>query len=176
MQHMKQLSLFLLIAGVSYQSMAAIGAEEQSLLKSRQEVIKRYVEDLASGNAEEMKKLFEPDGIVVSTSRGAVKAEEFFYSFLPLINQANTQIHARYSVDSDLNRYGARFHFDFVLNDGEQGGGEYVDEFVFLEGTSKLSAVYMFENLKFPEHYLMYYKWLSSGESSTSLNHPQDYC
>ncbi|KTD51111.1 nuclear transport factor 2 family protein [Legionella quateirensis] len=155
MQQMKLLSLILLITGVSYQSMAAIGTDDPFLLKSRQEVIKQYVDDLASGNAEEMKKLFEPDGIVVSTSRGTVKAEEFFDSFLPLINQANTQIHARYSVDSDLNRYGVRFHFDYVLHDGEQGGGEYVDEFVFLEGTSKLSAVYMFENLKFPEHNLM---------------------
>ena len=53
---------------------------------------------------------------------------------------------------TDQNRFAARFHFKFKLKDGEEGNGEYIDEFVFTEHSTKLSAVYMFENLKFPSN------------------------
>jgi len=43
----------------------------------------------------------------------------------------------------------ARFFFSFDMKDGYKGHGEYVDEFVFVNNSSKLAAVYMFENLNF---------------------------
>lgn len=135
-------------------SMVSNAALSGDLIKERQAVIQEYIDDLAHGDAENIKKLFEQNGVVISTSQGKVNAYQFFDSFLPLIQQANTQIHARYISGSDNNRLVARFHFDYILIDGEQGGGEYVDEFVFLDNSSKLLAVYMFENLKFPDQYI----------------------
>lgn len=145
----------LLLSTILSSSFVYAGTNEGTLIEERKAAVRQYIDFLGQGNADEMKKLFANNGIVVSTSRGKVNAAEFFDSFLPLIQVGNTQIHEQYFVDSGLKHYGARFHFDFVLTDGEQGGGEYVDEFVFAYGSAKLQAVYMFENLKFPDNALL---------------------
>ena len=121
----------------------------QSLEDQRQAVISQYVADLEKADYQHIVQLFEKNGIVISTSRGKVDAKEFFYGFLPNIQSAHTELHQAFSGTMDHHRYAARFYFSFTLKDGEQDQGEYVDEFVFADHSTKLSAVYMFENLKF---------------------------
>lgn len=123
--------------------------DASSLLELRKEVIMHYIDDLQQADYKNISALFEKNGTVVSTSRGKVNAKEFFYAFLPEIASATTELHQTFVSDVDQNRFGARFHFNFTLKDGEKGNGEYVDEFVFADNSSLLTAVYMFENLKF---------------------------
>jgi hypothetical protein len=118
------------------------------LSSERKAVIMQYIGDLQKADYKDIAQLFEKNGFVVSTSRGHVNAKDFFYAFLPNVSTANTEIHQTFFNDADQT-YAARFHFSFKLRDGELGDGEYVDEFVFSDHSSKLSAVYMFENLKF---------------------------
>lgn len=119
------------------------------LSAKRGKVIKQYVMDLQKADYKHIVQLFEKNGIVISTSRGKIDAKEFFYSFLPNIDSANTDLHQIFNNDMNTDRMAARFQFKFKLKDGEEGNGEYVDEFVFANHSIKLSGVYMFENLKF---------------------------
>lgn len=120
-----------------------------NLQQTRESVTKRYIQDLQKADYKDISELFEKNGFVVSTSRGKVDAKTFFYSFLPNIIWAKTEVHQDYHNVKDVNRYSTRFNFTFKLKDGEAGNGEYVDEFVFANNSDKLTAVYMFENLKF---------------------------
>lgn len=124
-------------------------AQDNAIIKeARVQVAKQYIQDLQNADYKDITQLFEKDGIVVSNSRGKVDAKEFFYSFLPNINLAKTELQQVFIGDTDKNRIAARFHFTYKLKDGEEGQGEYVDEFIFSDNSTKLSAVYMFENLK----------------------------
>lgn len=128
---------------------AAQNTENTSLSKEREQVIEQYIDDLQKADAQDISTLFAENGIVVSTSKGKVSARDFFYSFLPEIEFASTELHGFFSNGTAVNHYAARFHFSFNLKDGEQGEGEYVDEFIFAPNSSQLVAVYMFENLHF---------------------------
>ncbi|OGT52488.1 MAG: hypothetical protein A3E84_03160 [Gammaproteobacteria bacterium RIFCSPHIGHO2_12_FULL_42_13] len=130
-------------------AIAAQNNNSISLEEARKEVVKRYIVDLQKADYKDIAQLFDQNGIVISTSRGKVNAKEFFYSFLPDVASANTETHQYFIGDTDVNRIAIRFHFSFKLKDGEKGDGEYVDEFVFSNNDTKLSAVYMFENIKF---------------------------
>lgn len=118
----------------------------------RMEVVREYIADLERADAERMSELFSEGAIAVSTSRGEVDAKSFFNAFLPMIETAETQVKQVFINPIDENRLAARFHLAYTLIDGEEGEGEYMDEFVFLENSSYLSRVYMFENLKFSPH------------------------
>ena len=115
----------------------------------REQVIREYVLDLGRGDADAISSLFEEGGTVISTSKGKVDAKEFFHGFLPEIDAATTEVHQLFNNTVDDNRFAARFYFKFHLKDGDEGSGEYIDEFIFSDNSNKLSAVYMFENLKF---------------------------
>lgn len=119
------------------------------LQANREHIMHQYILDLAKANSEDIISLFEENGTVISTSRGLMSAHDFFLAFLPSIASATTEVHQTFVNPTDTNRIAARFHFNFVLKDGETGDGEYVDEFVFAKNSSKLSQVAMFENLKF---------------------------
>ncbi len=134
--------------GVAHSAMADQKADAL-LRQQREQVIVRYVLDLQQANYQDISQLFVKDGIVVSTSRGEVKAQPFFYSFLSNVTLAKTELHQVFSSYLENHRYAARFHFSFKLKDGETGNGEYMDEFVFKDASIKLATVYMFENLKF---------------------------
>jgi hypothetical protein len=104
----------------------------------------------SSTSLQDITQLFDKNGIVISTSKGKINAKEFFYAFLPEILTASTEEHQAFFSSDNSNHLGARFHFKFKLKEGEAGEGEYTDEFVFMDNSTKLEAVYMFENLKFP--------------------------
>jgi len=144
-------SITLMNCASAAQANASIPLKNTSSLlqDERMQVVKQYIIDLQKADYKDITRLFEKNGIVVSTSRGKVNAKDFFYAFLPNIQLASTQLNQTFMSDSDGNRMAARFHFIFKLKDGEEGSGEYVDEFVFSNNSSKLSSVYMFENLKF---------------------------
>lgn len=127
-------------------------ADNLSLEAKRQAVVASYVNNLAHADLDGMQAIFSGEATVVSTSAGEKNALEFFAGFFPLINQAHTELHHRFTSVTDKNRYGARFHLDYQLYDGEIGDGEYVDEFVFYDNSDQLKTIYMFENLKFPQH------------------------
>lgn len=147
--NIKHLSVSLLLLLASHPLMATTH-DEAELRAKREHVIHQYILDLGKADYEDITRLFDDKGTVVSTSRGNVNAQEFFYGFLPSIQSATTAFHQSFMSTNDNNRYAARFHFDFKLNDGETGEGEYVDEFIFAKHSTKLITVYMFENLKFP--------------------------
>jgi len=111
-------------------------------------VIREYLHDLQTANASAITGLFVPGGEVISTSQGRVNASGFFNSFLPEIASAEVSIHKIYNGFGTNEGYSASFHFSWIMNDGSQSGGNYVDEFIFEKGTNKLVAVYMYENLK----------------------------
>lgn len=117
----------------------------------REQVIHQYILDLGKADYRDITSLFEKGGTVISTSRGNVDAKEFFYSFLPEVKSAATKFHQEFISKTDKDRYTARFHFTFTLKNGETGDGEYVDEFLFGNESTRLTSVYMFENLKFNE-------------------------
>ena len=139
----------LLLLTLSNTAMASQSNEKTSLQQDREQVIKQYIRDLQQADYKDISQLFDSNGTVVSTSRGQINAKEFFYSFLPEITSASTEQHQSFISSDDSNHYASRFHFKFKLKDGETGEGEYTDEFVFVSDSIKLSAVYMFENLKF---------------------------
>jgi hypothetical protein len=121
----------------------------QDLLTERKQVIEQYLLDLQKADYKDITQLFEKNGYVVSTSKGKINAKEFFYVFLPKVKSAKTESHNIFISDQDPNTLAGRFHFTFAFNSGEEENGEFVDEFVFSPNSSKLSAVYMFENMKF---------------------------
>jgi len=127
----------------------AIAKEEISLQTTREATVKEYIVALGKADYKTITALFAKNGEVISTSRGKVNAKEFFYAFLSNVVTAHTEAHQYFIHPADPNRVAARFHFDFKLKNGEEGAGEYIDEFVFTESSNQLSAVYMFENLKF---------------------------
>lgn len=122
---------------------------DATLAGERQNVAKQYILDLQKADYKDIVQLFEKNGKVVSTSRGEMDAKEFFYAFLPYINEAKTEIHQFFKASEGSDRLAVRFHFTYKMKDGEEGEGEYVDEFVFAQHSAKLTQVYMFENLKF---------------------------
>lgn len=126
-------------------------ADNLPLGEKRQAVVAKYIDNLAKADLEGMQAIFSSEATIVSTSAGEKNALEFFAGFFPLINTAHTHLNQRFISVTDTNRYGARFHLDYQLHDGESGNGEYVDEFVFYDNSAQLKAVYMFENLKFPK-------------------------
>ncbi len=139
----------LILLSASY---AQANSDNLSLKEKRQMVVASYVTYLARADFKGMQAIFTNEATVVSTSAGEKNALAFFSGFFPLIQQAHTELHQRFASLTDKNRYGARFHLDYQLLDGEAGAGEYVDEFVFYDNSDQLKAVYMFENLKFPEN------------------------
>lgn len=139
--------LGLAIFTLTHVALAAQPTEIQ-LKEAREKIVKQYILDLQKADYKDITQLFEKNGMVISTSQGKVDAKEFFYSFLPSISSASTELHQYYVGETDQNRTTARFHFSFELKDGEKGEGEYMDEFIFSKNSTKLIAVYMFENLK----------------------------
>ena len=132
------------------QPVLANSSQSPEIQKSeREQVVYQYIVDLAQADYEGIAQLFDEGGIVISTSRGQANAKEFFYSFLPQVETATTEIHQTFTSKEDPNRFAARFHLVYHLKNGDLGDGEYVDEFIFAENSNKLAAVYMFENLKF---------------------------
>lgn len=139
----------LLLIALGNNGMAAQSMPSVDLSAAREQIIHQYINDLGAANDDDVSALFAQNGVVVSTSRGTVNAADFFHSFLPNIGSATTEFHQAFIGHVDPNRYAARFHFRFALKDGETGDGEYVDEFLFADNSSKLLSVYMFENLLF---------------------------
>lgn len=144
----KSISYLTLFVAI-FTNQAIADQHTQSLESQRQVIISQYIADLGKADYQHIVQLFEKNGIVISTSRGKVDAKEFFYGFLPNIETATTENHQVFNGSMNNNRYAARFYFSFKLKDGEEGAGEYIDEFVFTDHSTKLTAVYMFENLKF---------------------------
>ena len=140
----------LVLLSVQY---AHANTDNLSLDEKRQTTVANYINHLGNANLEGMQAIFGDDSIVVSTSAGEKNALTFFSGFFPLINKAHTELHQRFTSITDKNRIGARFHLDYQLHDGENGTGEFVDEFVFYDNSDQIKAVYMFENLKFPNKY-----------------------
>ncbi len=128
MKMLLKLSTFMIVI---YTASGIGGDKDISLQEAQKQVAKRYIIDLQKGDYKDITQLFAQDGFVVSTSKGKVNAKDFFYSFLPNIVRAKTELNQTFISDKEPNRISARFHFTFKLNDGEEGGGEYIDEFVF---------------------------------------------
>jgi len=141
--------LSILTLSVAAQSVMAAAPDVSELQAQREHVMHQYITDLGKADAEHISSLFVEGGEVISTSRGQVDARAFFSAFLPEIASAETAYHQTFNSQEDKDHYAARFHFNFMLKDGETGDGEYVDEFVFKPGSALLTNVYMFENLKF---------------------------
>jgi hypothetical protein len=134
---------FLLILAISTPAWAS------SLIEEREQVIHQYVTDLQQADYQNISNLFIDGGTVISTSKGPINAKDFFYGFLPEIESAQTELHQALISGTDYNRLAARFKFSFQLKNGETSTGEYVDEFLFANNSTKLVQVAMFENLKF---------------------------
>lgn len=122
---------------------------DAALIDARQKIANQYILDLQNADYKNIVQLFEKNGKVVSTSRGEMDAKEFFYAFLPYIQEAKTEIHQFFKAKDGSDKLAVRFHFTYKMKDGEEGEGEYIDEFIFAHASAKLTQVYMFENLKF---------------------------
>src|SRR3989344_5091013 len=104
--------------------------------------IQRYLNNLQTGNADDMANLFMPNGYVYSTTKGKMNAITFFNAFLPQIKTAQVTIRNIYKQDGGYGSwYAASFHYTYIMKDGEQGGGDYTDEFRFHIGSDRLDGV-----------------------------------
>jgi hypothetical protein len=119
-----------------------------SLEKDHLQAVQAYLKNLNDKDAKAIINLFESNGSVISTSKGKVKAAQFFNHFLPELSQSEVKIKQIYQSISDSNRMGAKFHFAYTMKNGERGEGEYMDDFLFRNNSDKLVQVEMFENLK----------------------------
>lgn len=120
--------------------------EQDKLDSERKATCVRYLIDLQNADYKGIVQLFDKNGYVISTSKGHMNAKDFFYSFLPNIRTAKTELHETFIGSGN---YVVRFSFDFEMKDGEKGHGEYIDEFVFVPNMAKIMSVAMFENLHF---------------------------
>jgi hypothetical protein len=136
------IGLTLTIASISFAA-----TNESTLKAQREHVIQQYIYDLEKANLADISLLFTAEGNVISTSKGKINARQFFAGFFPWIESAKTELHQTFISKNSPNHYAARFHLEFLLTDGENGNGEYVDEFVFAPNSNQLTNVYMFENL-----------------------------
>jgi hypothetical protein len=130
---------------------AAVTASANPFLLSadkRIDVVKVYLHDLQMADVHGITSLFVANGRVISTSQGCVNAAAFFNSFLPEIKSAKVTINHIYQSIDNKDHYSASFNFSWVMRDGSQSGGHYIDEFIFHKGTNKLVTVSMFENTK----------------------------
>ena len=100
---------FLLILAISTPAWAS------SLLEEREQVIHQYVTDLEQADYRNIAELFIDGGSVISTSKGAINAKDFFYGFLPEIKSAHTEFRHVFISNTDDNRLAARFKFSFQL-------------------------------------------------------------
>ena len=137
-----------LMLGLMISVLATLGyaGEQDKLERERKATCVRYLVDLQKADYKEIVELFDKNGYVISTSKGHMNAKDFFYSFLPNIRTAKTELHETF-VGSG--KYAVRFSFDFEMKDGEKGHGEYIDEFIFVPDMAKIMSVSMFENLHF---------------------------
>lgn len=134
-------ALFIFCAMSNYLMAAASPSPE--LQAGREQVLHRYISALGRADLQDITSLFTEDGTVISTAKGKIAATIFFNGFLPEIETAKTVVHQTYTSREDSNRYAARFHFIFQFKDGEQGDGEYIDEFVFAPNSTQLVQVAM---------------------------------
>ncbi len=139
---MKKIVLFALLA-------LSAQAQADTLAQDRLAVISAYINDLQNADNKHIIGLFQKGAIVISTSRGSIDAKEFFDSFLPQLASAYTLTKQTFVTTISGDEYAARFYFSYQMKDGSSGKGEYIDEFNFTPGSSKLESVYMFENTKF---------------------------
>jgi hypothetical protein len=139
----KALSLFVILAFFYFSPSFA-----SSLQQQRIHAIKQYLNNLQSKDVQGMLTLFTKDGTVVSTSKGKISAQKFFTGFLSELTDATVNLSQLFISIQNNNRLSARFHLTYKLKSGEEGQGEYMDDFTFLDHSSKLSQVYMFENVK----------------------------
>lgn len=130
---------------------AATASSGSSTLEAqRSHVIHQYLYDLENANLKDMISLFTKEGWVISTSKSKINAKDFFSDFLPSIKSAKTVFHQEMLSVDNTEHYAVRFHFEFKLKNGENRQGEYMDEFVFAQNSSRLNQVYLFENPHFP--------------------------
>ncbi|WP_339057985.1 hypothetical protein [Candidatus Regiella endosymbiont of Tuberolachnus salignus] len=128
----------------------AFATTSEELAQQRQQVVKKYVNDLGAAKYQEINSLFTKESVVFSTSKGKFNAQEFFEGFLPKVRSASTELKQYFINTEDPDRVAARFYLALTLKDGDgkKHEGDYMDEFVFEKNSDKLLAVYMFENLK----------------------------
>lgn len=118
------------------------------ITNERIQIVQKYLQNLQDKNVQGMRQIFESNGTVISTSKGMVNADEFFNSFLPELTFSAVTVSQVYLSLNDKDHLGAKFHFSFKLKNGEQGGGDYVDDFTFTPESKKIKNVHMFENVK----------------------------
>jgi len=124
-------------------------AEVPSASTPVEKQILRYLTNLATGNAADMKAVFTPQGYVISTTQGKKPAIVFFTNLLPQLKEEKMTLHRVYSNGKPSGWYSASFHYTFTLKDGEQRDGDYTDEFHVDSVSGKFDQVIMYENLKF---------------------------
>lgn len=136
----------ILILGVTL-IMPAKAADK--LMEARLQTVRQYFWNIENKNVEGMSQLFVRNGTVVSTSKGKLPAKEFFAGFLPALNYAKATPSLSYIATNSNEHFAAQFHLNYKLKDGEEGGGTYMDDFLFAKNSNKLVSVAMFENTKF---------------------------
>lgn len=117
-----------------------------TLEKERLETVREYLKSLGSLNSTKINMLFEKNGKVISTSKGEIDSKIFFKGFLSELTSADIKDIYIYKAINDKNHYGAKFNFGWIEKNGTAGGGVYMDDFIFTNGSKKLEKVIMFEN------------------------------
>jgi len=120
-------------------------AAPDNLEAQRQATIVRYVHDLGTADVNDILQLFDGNAVLFTDSKGRVSAREFFAGFLPSIAKASTNVGSIYKNPGLKNQYLGSFQFVYVKNDGQSGGGNFSDRFVFQNNSSLLHRVDMYE-------------------------------
>lgn len=148
---MKKINLFLFIGALAFSQIDFAKNIPSNLQQLRQQVVREYIKNLGSADYKAMAGLFEKDAVVV-TPQGYANAKEFYYTFFPTIKSSETKYRISFLASHENpNSVVARFRFKAQLKNGQTIDAESIDQYFFAPHSIKLSAVYMFENVNFPE-------------------------
>lgn len=144
--------LTILFLSLSANSFAKPFEEKNDFLaKERLVTVENYLDSLEHLDSRKINSLFSVQAEVFSTSKGKVKPGPFFSGFFSELKSAKVKTYCIYKGLHDNRRYSARFNFSWIEKSGNTESGEYMDDFVFEENSSKLVKLVMFENKKMYE-------------------------
>ena len=94
-----------------------------------QGLVKRYLDALQSGNAEEILSVFEEDGVVVSPLYGKMSAKQFYTDLSEDTNESKITLLNTFQSFENEDICAGHFKYDWTMKDGSQVTFECVDVF-----------------------------------------------
>ncbi|MCK4553053.1 nuclear transport factor 2 family protein [Candidatus Pacearchaeota archaeon] len=99
----------------------------------KEEIIKKYFENLSNGDYESLIQLFDSEAVVFSPLYGKMLAKDFYKKLLEDSDGKSNVELIKSFVDKDALKGAGNFRYNWTLKDGTQSSFEGVDLFEFNE-------------------------------------------